>query len=248
MRNMTENRFRAITSLFAAIMVAIMLSGCPSGGGGGGVTNDPPATTPIHTQFNSSPTYIYELGRSYPVAATVQETRGDDISINRLRTYRTLTKQGNYDTLQSANYYNAGASLVYGHMLMPNSTAYVENSSSLGTVNQHLLKGSEARTIRTTFMVGRQYESKPAGFNGLFITYDEFKSWVESGNVGVKYWIAMEGYDYKLKDNYNIYMPLEITFNTQLINNNNNTIPGPGTPPGTNPYDPLNPGGTNPYP
>lgn len=240
------NRFSRILLYMAAFFcVAVFLTGCPSGGGGGTTTTPTPTTSPIHTTFSYTKAYIYELGREYSVDVGVHETRGDDVTINKLRTYRTLTMNGNYDSEQSQNYYYAGASMVQGWMLVPNSTTQVQNLSSLGSYNQFSLKGYETKTIRTTVMVGRQYESKPAAFTGIYISYDEFKSWVLSGKVGVKYWIVHEGYDYKLNDNYNIYMPLEITFNTSLINTGStNTGTGTGTGTGTNPYD-INP--TNPF-
>lgn len=243
MRKVFINSIRCFAALFSIVLVSILLTGCPSGGGGGGTTTTPPVTNPIHTQFTPTKAFVYELGKSYTVSITVQETRGDDVNINKLRTYRTLTMNGDYNTEQSANYYYAGASLVYGYMLVPNSTTYVENLSSLGSVNQHILKGYESRTIRTAVMVGRQYENKPAGFNGIYISFNEFKSWVDAGKTGIKYWIVMEGYDYKLNDSYNIFMPLEILFNTQLANPNTGTNTGTGTGTGTNPYDP----GTNPF-
>lgn len=128
-------------------------------------------------------------------------------------------------------------------MLVPGSTTVVQNISSLGSYNQHSLKGYETKTIRTSVMVGREFESKPAWFNGIYINYNDFKNWVQTGKVGVKYWVVHLGYDYKLNDNYNIFMPLEIIFNTALINTGTNTGTG-GTGTGgtdTNPYDPTNP-------
>jgi len=199
---------------------------------------------PVHTTFSSTPAQINALGESYNVSVSVQETRGDEVSINKLRTYRTLTTNGNYDTEQSTYYYDAGASLVQGWMLVPGTTTVVQNISSLGSYNQHSLKGYETKTIRTSVMVGREFESKPASFNGIYIGFNEFKNWVLNGKVGVKYWVVHLGYDYKLNDNYNIFMPLEIQFNTSLINTTATPGTGPGTGgTGTNPYDisPTNP-------
>jgi hypothetical protein len=234
---------RLVLSIVTAFFVTFFLTGCPEGGGGGGITPTNPGTTnPVHTEFSGSKPYIHELGKSYTAAVSVRETRGDDIVINRTRTYRTFTMGANYDTEQSGNYYNAGASLVYGYMLVPNSNAYVENISSLGSVNQHLLKGYETRTIRTSVMIGRQNESKPAAFNGIFIGFSEYKSWVDAGKTGIKYWIVLEGYDYKLNDNYNIYMPLEINFSNSMAASNPGTVTNPGN---TNPHD--DDGYTNPF-
>ncbi len=235
MRKKIKRISKILLYIATIFSVAVFLTGCPSGGGGGGTTTPTPTDNPVHTTFSSTKAYIYELGKEYTVDVGVHETRGDDITINKLRTYRTLTMNGNYDSEQSQNYYNAGASIVQGWMLVPNTTTQVQNLSSLGSYNQFSLKGYETKTIRTKVMVGRQYESRPAAFTGIYISYDEFKSWILSGKVGVKYWIVHEGYDYKLNDNYNIFMPLEIMFNTSLINTANNNPANNDQ--NTNPHD-----------
>ncbi len=220
-----------------AFLAAIFLAGCPSGGGssGGGTTPDP-VVNPIHTQFNVSAAFIAELNRSYSLSTTFYETRGDEIQINKMKTFRTLTMTGNYDTEQSPNY-EGGPRQIYGYDLIKGSSALVTNSSSVGyTPNYYLLKGYESRTISTTIMVGAT-DSAPNGFNGLFIRNSEFRNWKSQNKTGVKFWVLLEGYDNKLKDTYNIFIPLEVVFSSALSDNN------------TNPFDPANPGGgnTNPY-
>jgi hypothetical protein len=50
--------------------------------------------------------------------------------------------------------------------------------------------------------------------------------------------VTLEGYDYKLEDNYNIHIPIEIMFPSNLANDGSYPVnPGDG---GTNPYDPFN--------
>jgi len=233
-------------ALVAAVLVSIFLTGCPEGGGGGGGT-PPVYTDPIHTSFTLTPAQIHETGRPYEVAAVVRETRGDEININWMRTYRTLTTTADstnpyantYDTEKSADYFSAQPRQIYGYMFIPNSSAYIEDSTAPANT-YNVLKGYGSHTIRTQVMIGREYENRPAWFNGLYISYSDYRSWVLTGKVGVKYWVRLEGYDYKLSDNYTIYIPLEIYFAGELNSTNpydSSSIPVIGTPVTTNPYD-----------
>jgi hypothetical protein len=112
--------------------------------------------------------------------------------------------------------------------------AYIEDSS----IAPNMLKGYEHRTIRTSVMIGKEFQSKPAGFNGMFIPWATYRQWALSGYPGVRYWITLEGYDYKLDDDYNIYVPIEIMFPSNLDAQGDYPV-NIGDDDDTNPYDAL---------
>lgn len=87
MNKQLANTFRLVLALVAGISVSIFLTGCPEGGGGGGGT-PPVYVDPVHTSFSLQPAQIDETGRAYTVSAQVRETRGDEITINLMHTYR----------------------------------------------------------------------------------------------------------------------------------------------------------------
>jgi hypothetical protein len=236
--------FRFASGVLALAIVAITLAGCPTGGGGGGGgTNLPPATNPVHTSFDSQPAYVYQAGVSYNTSVSYYETRGDEIYFTKMYTYRTFADS--YNSGRTANYYNAGPSLVYGWMFDSATAmngnirdAIIQNSSTAAGSTPNMLKGYERKTLRTTAMIGQEFQSKPAGFTGIFIPWDTYKQWSLSGYQGVRFWVTLEGYDYKLEDNYNIHIPIEIMFPSNLANDGSYPVnPGDG---GTNPYDPFN--------
>lgn len=242
MNKRLANAIRLVLAVFAAFIVTVFLTGCPEGGGGGGGT-PPVYVDPVHTSFTLVPAQIYETGRAYTVSASVRETRGDEITINHMRTYRTLTTKSTnssnpyastyYDTEVSYDYYSGLPRQVNCDMYIRGNPGTIDDTTS-PAYTFNVMKGYGTRTIRTQVMIGRAGESKPAWFNGLFILYSDYTSWKNQNKVGVKYWVKLEGYDYKLKDNYNIYLPLEIYFEGGLTN--------------TNPYsDSSNTGNTNPY-
>lgn len=249
MNKRLANAFRLTLAVMAAIVVSILLTGCPEGGGGGGGT-PPVYVDPVHTSFTLTPAQIYETGRSYEVAATVRETRGDEITINLMRTYRTLTTKSTsssnpyastyYDTDVSYNYYSGLPTRVNYAMFIPGTAGLDIGDTTTPANTYNVLKAYGSRTIRSLVMIGRENESKPAWFNGLYIPYSDYRSWVSSNKVGVKYWVRLEGYDYKLSDDYTIYIPLEIYFAGELNSTNpydSSSVPVIGTPINTNPYD-----------
>lgn len=233
MNKKLANTFRLVLALVAGISVSIFLTGCPEGGGGGGGT-PPVYVDPVHTSFSLQPAQIYETGRAYTVSAQVRETRGDEITLNLMHTYRTLTtKAANstnpysdtyYDTETSYNYYSGVPKQVNCDMFIRGNPGTIDDTTT-PSYTFGVLKGYGTRTIRTQVMVGREGESKPAIFNGLFIPYSDYRSWVMSGKVGVKYWTRLEGYDFKLNDSYNIYIPLEIYFAGAMLPSGDSTNP-----------------------
>ena len=221
------NSLRFAMALVATVIVSIFLTGCPEGGGGGGGT-PPVYTDPIHTSFTLSPVQVYQIGTAYTVSASVRETRGDEVTINYMRTYRTLTKKQTgstnpYDTYtdteKSYDYYAGLPRQVNCDMFIRGNPGTVDDTTA-PAYTFNILKGYGNRTIRTQVMIGRSGESQPAWFNGLYISYADYRSWVLTGKVGVKYWVQLEGFDYKLNDNYNIYIPLEINFASNLDSTN----------------------------
>ncbi|GAB4273463.1 MAG: hypothetical protein Kow0029_13200 [Candidatus Rifleibacteriota bacterium] len=236
---------RNLSGFVLCILVAISLAGCPSGGGGGGGGITPPTTTnPIHTNFTTSPAYVYQTGKSYTASVTVYETRGDEINFTKMYTYRTFADT--YNSGRTANYYSAGPSVVYGWMFdTPGTTnsnirdAYIANTSSIAGWTPNALKAYEQRTLSTTVMIGQEFQSKPAGFNGFFIPWETYRQWSLSGHSGVRYWVTLEGYDYKINDNYNLHIPIEIMFPANLAADGSVTA-GTGGTNGTTDYDPFN--------
>ena len=240
--------FKVSLRILALSLVAISLAGCPSGGGGGGGGVTPPTTTdPVHTSFQSSAAYVYQTGVSYNVSVSFYETRGDEIQFNRMSTYRTFADT--YIRGRTANYYNAGPSIVYGYMFDVQGTmsnnirdAYIQNSSNIAGWTPNTLQAYERRTLSTTAMIGKAFQTKPAGFTGIFIPWENYKQWSQSGYPGIRFWVTLEGYDYKLNDNYNIHVPLEIMFPGSLSSDGTDpyaTGTGTGTNTGTDPYDPF---------
>ncbi|OGK07966.1 MAG: hypothetical protein A2W80_18550 [Candidatus Riflebacteria bacterium GWC2_50_8] len=221
MNKRLANAFRLTLAVVAAIVVSVFLTGCPEGGGGGGGT-PPVYVDPVHTSFTLVPAQIYETGRAYEVSASVRETRGDEITINHMYTYRTLTTKSTdssnpyastyYDTDMSYNYYSGLPARVNYAMFIPGTAGLDIGDTTTPADTFNILKGYGTRTIRSQVMIGRAGETKPAWFNGLFILYSDYTSWKSQNKVGVKYWVRLEGYDYKLNDSYNIYIPLEIYF------------------------------------
>lgn len=234
MNKRLANTIRLLTALIAGITVTLLLTGCPEGGGGGGGGTPPVYTDPIHTSFSLQPAQIYEPGRAYTVSAQVRETRGDEITISLMHTYRTLTMSSssstnpyatNYsDTDMSYHYYSGTPRQVNCDMFIRGNPGTIDDTTT-PSYTFGILKGYGTRTIRTQVMVGRDGESKPATFNGLFIPYNDYRSWVMSGKVGVKYWTWLKGYDYKLNDEYNIYIPLEIYFAGAMLPTGGSTNP-----------------------
>lgn len=254
--------FRLLLALVAVIAVSIFLTGCPEGGGGSGTGVPPVYVDPIHTVYNLQPAQIYSTGTSYWASAQVKETRGDEISISLMKTYRTLTTRSTnstnphaetyYDTEASSNYYSGNPMQANYAMFIPGTPGIILDDTTSPTYTFGVLKGYGTRTIKIQVMVGREYESRPASFNGLFISYNEYHNWVMSGKIGIKYWIRLEGYDAKLRDSYNIHIPLEIYFvGSMLPTTGTNPYPDSGNT-DTNPFDPTNDNGydigdTNPY-
>jgi len=174
MNKKLANTFRLVLALVAGISVSIFLTGCPEGGGGGGGT-PPVYVDPVHTSFSLQPAQIYETGRAYTVSAQVRETRGDEITLNLMHTYRTLTtKAANstnpysdtyYDTETSYNYYSGVPKQVNCDMFIRGNPGTIDDTTT-PSYTFGVLKGYGTRTIRTQVMVGREGESKPAIFNG----------------------------------------------------------------------------------
>lgn len=237
------NFLRGLILIALYILVAILLTGCPGGGGGGGGTVLPPANTnPVHTAFTPQPAYVNQAGVAFDVVVSFNETRGDEISFNKMYTYRTFADT--YNSGRTANYYNAGPSIVYGWMFDTQGTmsgdirdAYIENSSSAVGWTPNTLKGYERRTLKTKAMIGKAFTTKPAGFTGFFIPWDSYKQWSQQGYPGIRFWITLEGYDYKLNDNYNLHIPLEIMFPANLVSDGSYPV-NPGNNDNTNPYNP----------
>jgi hypothetical protein len=232
--------FRGLSAIVLLAIVALSLTGCPGGGGGGGGTLNPPAeTVKTHTDFIPRPAYVNQTGLSYTTSVEFYETRGDEIHFNRMYTYRTFADT--YNSGKTSNFYSAGPAKVQGWMFAPQGTtnrdirdAYIEDSS----IAPNMLKGYEHRTIRTSVMIGKEFQSKPAGFNGMFIPWATYRQWALSGYPGVRYWITLEGYDYKLDDDYNIYVPIEIMFPSNLDAQGDYPV-NIGDDDDTNPYDAL---------
>lgn len=236
--------FRLFSGILALALVAFTLTGCPSGGGGGGgVVTPPPTTNPIHTSYVPVPAPVYQAGVSYNASVTISETRGDEINFSKMYTYRTFADA--YNSGRTANYYSAGPSIVHGWMFASPGTmsgnirdAVIANTSTAAGWTPNTLKAYEKRTLSTTVMIGKEFQTKPAGFTGIFIAWDEYKNWSLSGYQGIRFWVSLEGYDYKLNDNYNVHIPLEIIFPSNLASDGSYPV-NPGDT-GTNPYDPFN--------
>ncbi|MEW6711096.1 MAG: hypothetical protein AB1403_14810 [Candidatus Riflebacteria bacterium] len=233
-----------LVHLIALFTVVISLAGCPGGGGGGGGTVTPPVNTnPVHTQFTQQKAYVYQAGLAYNVSTTFSETRGDEIQFNKMYTYRTFADT--YNSGRTANYYNAGPSMVYGWMFDVQGTisgnirdAYIENTSNQVAWTPNTLKGYESRTLKTQVMIGKAGQTKPAGFNGFYIPWENYREWSLAGYPGVRYWVTLEGYDYKLNDNYNVHVPIEIMFPGNLSSDGSYPVnTGTGTGTGTDPYN-----------
>lgn len=243
---MSLNMIRRLKRVSFALLVfslAILLAGCSGGGGGGGGGGGVNPLPSIHTDFSNTPARIQAFGVAYDVSISVRETRGDPVEINALKTSRTLIDASGNNVSQTS-YYSGAPDYVRGWMFAPtgstdkNFTEAVINdtSSSYGRTIDRLL-GYETRTIRTQVMIGQPYQSRPAGFYGLFIINSQYKEWLQSGRKGIRYWVRLEGYDYKINDTYNINMPIEIWFDYNPYD------PFSGGTSGTDPYDPFN-GGT----
>ena len=228
---------RFLTGLISVFAVAILLTGCPEGGGGGGTlppTNTQPA---IHTEFTTSPAYVSQAGVSYNASVTVYETRGDEINFSRMYTYRTFADYSNSG--RTSNYYSGGPALIRGWMFdAPGAmTGDIRDAIiSDSTSDPNRLKGYERRTVSTSVMIGEEFQSKPASFYGMFIPWDTYKQWALNGQQGVRYWVTLEGYDYNLNDDYNIHIPIEIQFPSNLASDGSYPV-NPGDD-DTNPYDP----------
>lgn len=227
---------RLLTGLVAIFTAAIILTGCPSGGGGGGTLppdNNEPA---IHTEFTTNIAYISQAGVSYNASVSVYETRGDEIDFRRMYTYRTFADYSNSG--RTSNYYSGGPALIRGWMFdTPNAmTGNIRDAIiSDSTSDPNRLKGYERRTVSTKVMIGKEFQNKPYTFDGMFIPWDTYRQWALSGHQGVRYWITIEGYDYNLNDNYNIHLPIEIQFPSNLSSDGTYPVnPGDSD---TNPYD-----------
>ncbi|RCK78349.1 MAG: hypothetical protein OZSIB_1591 [Candidatus Ozemobacter sibiricus] len=237
-----------------ALTLAIVLSGCSGGGGGGGGGIITPPVNPIHTEFSVTPAIIYDVGVPYTCSVTVWETRGDPIDLHMMRTWRTWADSSNSG--RTEDFYVGAAGYVYGWMFdrataVPSSDGYdfrnavITDTSSAPDRSPNRLQGYERRTLSTSVMVGRPYQSKPAGFNGIWITNSKYRSWLAANHPGIKLWVKLEGYDYRLVDNYNIYLPLEIRFQYNPTDPYSYAPQEPGTeetPGTTNPYDTLGSG------
>lgn len=231
--------------LFMAALSIIMLSGSSCGGGGGGSdTPLPPINqNPLHTNYSIDPAYVSSLGQAYVAKSTVYETRGDEIEINRIKTWRTFSDNSGH----SGFYYDGGAAMISGWMLFPSNAAaeirnaVIEDTSNAPNRSFYKLQGYEQRTLRTQVMIGNEYQSKPAWFNGIFINYADYANWIMSGKTGVKYWIRFEGYDHKLKDYYNVNLSIDVFFSNSGYNSSNPYPVNPPNPGDTNPYDPFSP-------
>ncbi|MGM0599839.1 MAG: hypothetical protein ACQETH_08505 [Candidatus Rifleibacteriota bacterium] len=228
---------RLLTGLISIFAVAILLTGCPSGGGGGGGTLPPDNQPAVHTEFTTNAAYVSQAGQSYNASVTVYETRGDEINFSKMYTYRTFADYSNSG--KTSNYYNGSPALIRGWMFdVPAAMtgnirdAIIDDSTS----DPNRLKGHERRTISTTVMIGKEFEEKPYTFDGMFIPWDTYRQWALNGHQGVRYWVTLEGYDYTLNDNYNIHIPIEIQFPSNLSSDGSYPVnPGDSD---TNPYDP----------
>ncbi len=244
MNKSSSQTLKTLGGILLLAITAIMLTGCPEGGGGtGGGTVPPVNTNPVHTAFNSQPAFIYQAGVSYNTTVEYYETRGDEIHFNRMYTYRTFADT--YNSGRTANYYNAGPALISGWMFDTQGTmrrdirdAFIQNTSNNAGSVPNMLKAYERKTLRTTVMIGQQMQSKPAGFNGMFIPWDTYRQWSLAGNQGIRFWITLEGYDYKLDDNYNIHVPIEIMFPANLVADGSAPV-NSGNDDDTDPYSPF---------
>jgi len=231
-----------LASFTTVISILSLLTGCNGGGGGTGTSLPPTNVNPVHTTFNQNQAYVSQAGQSFTCSVTVSETRGDEINFSKMYTYRTFADSAN--TGKTAYYYNSSPSTVYGWMfdiagtMSPNfRDAVVTNQSSVSGWSSRTLKPYERRTYSVNVMIGTPSQTKPAGFTGFFIPNSDYATWKTQGHTGIRYWISFEGYDSKLKDTYNLHIPLEVNFP-----NNLSTDPYPvntGTGTGTDPYDPL---------
>ena len=251
MKTLSKGLFYGFLTFAMALTMAFVMAGCSGGGGGGGGGGviTPPLTS-VHTEFAVTPAYVRDYGVPYTAAVSVWETRGDPVDLNLMRTYRTWADSSNSG--KTSEYFFGEAGYVYGWMFdSPTSIngnirdAVIYDNSTVSSRNIRKLQGYERRTITTSVMVGKPYQSRPAGFDGIFITNSQYKEWIQANHPGIKFWIKLEGYDYRLVEDYNIYLPLEIRFE---YNPYDPTTGGTGTNTGgntdpyddpTNPYDPF---------
>lgn len=231
---------RNILLALLASLMAVVLAGCGGGGGGGGGGVVTPPTNSVHTEFDVRSARIHNLGTAYTVSISVRETRGDPVEITRMRTYRTW----NDNSGQTSDYFTGRPDYVQGWMFTtPNGSSNIRSAviSDFSTVSSRdlgKLQGYETRTVTTQVMVGNPYQSRPTGFEGIFITNSDYKTMRQS-HAGMKFWVRLEGYDYRLSEEYNIMMPLEIYFDYSPTDPYSG-----GTGGDTDPYDdPYNPYG-----
>ena len=237
-------RFTLFTSL--VLSVALLLAGCGGGGGGGGNSVVDWNAAPLHTEFTQTIAYVSQPGVAYPVSVTVSEKRGDPVELNRVSVYRTWADAANSGKKE---YYTGTPQMIRGYMFdVPGAAsqnaagAFISDRSSLYDRDYTQLKAYESRTISTEIMVGQPYQSKPSGFTGIFIINSDYKAWVKAGHTGIRYWVTFEGYDYRLGQTYNIYMPLEVRFNYSTSTDPYDTgTPGSSDTGSTDPYDTYDP-------
>lgn len=219
--------------LFVAVLTTIMFSATGYGSSSRNTILPPANQDPIHTRYSIEAAYISNPGQAYVAKSTVYETRGDEIEISRIKTWRTFSD----NTGHSGIYHNGAPSIISGWMLFPNneSAGVIEDISNAPARSFHKLQGYEQRTLKTQIMIGKEHQSKPTWFDGIFIRYTEYHNWIMSGKTGVRYWVRFEGYDHKLKDYYNINLPIDLFFSNSGYDSSN---PYPVNPaePWTNPF------------